>query len=90
VALDRGGVLNAALDEHGLNEFAPLTKAAGDMLYRELERGRLTARGLHRVRRVSRTLADLDGESGEIDEKHVITALGMRSRIGLSAVGQAA
>ena len=90
LALDRGGVLNAALDEHGLNEFAPLTKAAGDMLYRELERGRLTARGLHRVRRVSRTLADLAGESGEIDEKHVITALGMRSRIGLSAVGQAA
>ena len=46
---------------NGLNEFAPLTKAASELLQRELERGRLTARGLHRVRRVSRTLADLDG-----------------------------
>jgi magnesium chelatase family protein len=67
-----------------------MTKSAGDMLYRELERGRLTARGLHRVRRVSRTLADLGGVSGEIDEEHVVRALAMRSRIGLSAVGQAA
>ena len=90
MALDRSGMLNAALDEHGLNEFAPLSKAAGAMLYRELDKGRLTARGLHRVWRVARTLADLDENPGEIDEANVITALGMRARIGLSAVGQAA
>ncbi|HZI44263.1 MAG TPA: YifB family Mg chelatase-like AAA ATPase [Ilumatobacter sp.] len=90
LALDRSGMLNAALDEHGLNEFAPLSKSAGAMLHRELEKGRLTARGLHRVWRVARTLADLDANAGQIDEANVITALGMRARIGLSAVGQAA
>jgi magnesium chelatase family protein len=90
LALERSGMLNAALDEHGLNEFAPLSKPAGAMLYRELEKGRLTARGLHRVWRVARTLADLDTNAGEIDEANVITALGMRARVGLSAVGQAA
>jgi magnesium chelatase family protein len=90
LALDRNGVLNAALDEHGLNEFAPLSKAAGTMLHRELEKGRLTARGLHRVWRVARTLADLDENAGEIEEANVITALSMRARVGLSAVGQAA
>jgi len=90
LALERSGMLNAALDEHGLNEFAPLSKEAGRLLHRELDRGRLTARGLHRVWRVARTLTDLDGDPGEVDEAHVVTALGMRARVGLSAVGQAA
>jgi magnesium chelatase family protein len=90
MALERSGMLNAALDEHGLKEFAPLSKAASAMLHRELDRGRLTARGLHRVWRVARTLTDLDGNAGEIDEAKVIIALGMRARIGLSAIGQAA
>ncbi len=90
VALERSGSLNAALDDNGLNEFAPLTKGASELLRREVERGRLTARGLQRIRRVSRTLADLDGQPDAIDEMFVISALGMRARIGLSAVGRAA
>ena len=90
VALERSGSLNAALDDNGLNEFAPLTKGASELLRREVERGRLTARGLQRIRRVSRTLADLDGQPDAIDEMFVISALGMRTRIGLSAVGRAA
>jgi magnesium chelatase family protein len=89
-ALERSGTLNAGLDEHGLNEFAPLSKAASSTLHRELEKGRLTARGLHRVWRVARTLADLDQNAGVVEESNVLTALSMRARIGLSAVGQAA
>ena len=89
-ALERSGTLNAALDEHGLNEFAPLSKAASATLQGELEKGRLTARGLHRVWRVARTLADLDENAGVVEESNVLTALSMRARIGLSAVGQAA
>jgi magnesium chelatase family protein len=89
-AVERGGMLNAALDDNGLNALAPLSHGASALLYRELDRGHLTARGLQRIRRVSRTLADLDGEAGEIDELFVVAALGMRSRVGLSAVGQAA
>jgi magnesium chelatase family protein len=90
LAFDRSGMLNAALDDNALNQFASLTKGAGRLLHGEVERGRLTARGLQRIRRVSRTLADLDGQPESVDEMHVITALGMRARIGLSAVGRAA
>jgi hypothetical protein len=35
-------------------------------------------------------LADLDQDAGVVEESNVLTALSMRARIGLSAVGQAA
>ncbi|MGA1440765.1 MAG: YifB family Mg chelatase-like AAA ATPase [Ilumatobacteraceae bacterium] len=90
-ALERCGSLNAALDDDRLAEFAPLEPAAADHLRSQLERGRLTARGYHRVRRVSRTLADLAGlVDGPIPEEFVVAALSMRSRIGFASVGQAA
>ncbi len=44
-----------------LDELAPLSPGAEAVLRRELEADRLTGRGLHRVRRVARTLADLRG-----------------------------
>jgi magnesium chelatase family protein len=91
VALERGGMLNAGLGEAQLNELAPLDPEAAALLRSEMERGRLTARGYHRVRRVARTLADLAGEGGAaVAEQHVVVALGMRARVGLSAVGSAA
>jgi magnesium chelatase family protein len=90
-AAGRSGGLNAELDEHGLNEFAPLEAAAERCIRAEMERGRLTGRGYHRIRRVARTLADLAGRAdGPIDEGDVTTALTMRARVGLSAVGAAA
>jgi magnesium chelatase family protein len=87
----RSGALNASLDDQGLAEFAPLETSASSLLREELERGRLTARGYHRVRRVARTLADLAGGIDDpISDEFVITALGMRTRVGLSKVEQAA
>jgi magnesium chelatase family protein len=91
VAIERGGALNARLDEQQLDELAPLDVAAAGLLRDEMERGRLTARGYHRVRRVARTLADLAGRhDGPIGEAQVVGALGMRARVGLSSIGQAA
>lgn len=91
VAIERCGHLSAELDDVMLHEFAPLDPAAEHLLRDELERGRLTGRGYHRVRRVARTLADLAGDvDGLIDEGHVVTALMMRSPIGLSVTGAAA
>jgi magnesium chelatase family protein len=91
VAVARNGSLNAALDDQLLDEFAPLDDAAAALIRDEIERGRLTGRGYHRVRRVARTLADLAGDHDRsIGEGHVALALGMRSRVGLSAVGQVA
>jgi magnesium chelatase family protein len=40
---------------------------------------RLSARGFHRVLRVARTLADLDGKSG-VERIHIAEALAYRSR----------
>jgi len=91
VAFARSGGLNAELDEQGLNEFASLDLDAERCIRAEMERGRLTGRGYHRVRRVARTIADLAGRSDQpIEERDVVSALGMRARVGLSAVGAAA
>lgn len=90
-AFGRGGVLNADLDERGLQEFAPLDPDADRCIRAEMERGRLTGRGYHRIRRVARTIADLRGGADRaICEADVALALTMRARIGLSAVGAAA
>lgn len=87
IAIKRNGSLNAALDGPDLDTYAPLTPAASDLLMAEMERGRLTARGYHRIRRVARTLGDLSGESEQdVGEEHVATALSMRARVGFSAV----
>jgi magnesium chelatase family protein len=45
---------------------------------------RLTARGYHRVLKVARTLADLDGED-RIGRIHLAEALSYRSRIDQAA-----
>jgi len=90
-ALARSGGLNADLDEHGLNEFAPLDSDAERCIRDEMERGRLTGRGYHRIRRVARTLADLGGGVDRaIEERDVVAALTMRARVGSGITGAAA
>ena len=72
-----------------LDGCAPLTVEARKMLRMELERYRLSARGYHRVRRVARTLADLDPVQSEvITAHHVVMALQLR--IQVIAEGRAA
>jgi magnesium chelatase family protein len=41
------------------------------------ERFRLTARGYHRILRLARTIADLDGDA-QVSQPHVAEALGYR------------
>jgi magnesium chelatase family protein len=61
------------------------------MLRYELERERLTGRGYHRIRRVARTLADLDGDlSASVGEQHVAMALQLRVRLRVSMREQVA
>ena len=81
VAFDRQGMLNARLSGELLDQFAPVTKQGLALLRRELENGRLTGRGLHRIRRVARTLADRDGHIDDVDDAHIATALALRARI---------
>jgi magnesium chelatase family protein len=77
-ALSRGGMLNGSIPAAALDDVAPLSSPAAAVLAKALERRCLTGRGLHRVRRVARTLADLDGRTGPIGAGHAELALHMR------------
>lgn len=79
LAADRGVRANAELAPARLDQVAPLTPAARRVLERRLRLGSLSARGLHRVRRVARTLADLDGGGSTVEEEHVCAALELRA-----------
>lgn len=83
-ALERQGFLNARLSADDLDRFAPLSDDARNLLRRELETGRLTGRGLHRVRRVARTLADRAGDTDVIEEDLIASALALRARVAPS------
>ncbi|HEX6145279.1 MAG TPA: YifB family Mg chelatase-like AAA ATPase [Acidimicrobiia bacterium] len=53
------------------------TEAARRLVSSAVGRAVLTARGADRVRRVARTIADLEG-SAQVDEEHVAEAIGLR------------
>jgi magnesium chelatase family protein len=78
LAVARGHGLNATVPARLLDEVMPLARGAEAVLRTELERERLSGRGLHRVRRVARTLADLAEEPGPVGERWVRLALDMR------------
>jgi magnesium chelatase family protein len=80
-ARSRGVGCNAELPAGVLDEVAPLTPAALAMLEHRLRVGTLSGRGLHRVRRVARTIADLAGAGDVVDEDHVCLALGLRAEV---------
>jgi magnesium chelatase family protein len=74
----RGVRSNAELPSDRLDEVAPLSAAARRLVERRLRLGELSARGLHRVRRVARTLADLEGAPDVVGDEHVAAALQLR------------
>jgi magnesium chelatase family protein len=73
----RGHGPNSTLTVATLDEVAPLTADARAIMRSELDQGRLSGRGLHRVRRVARTLADLRGAE-EVEAGDLVTALQLR------------
>jgi magnesium chelatase family protein len=74
----RGVPCNALLPAARLDEVAPLSDGATRLLHGVLRAGRLSARGLHRVRRVARTIADLEGAPLELAPAHIAAALSLR------------
>jgi magnesium chelatase family protein len=78
VAATRGVRCNAQLAPQSLDRFAPLSPDAAALLERRLRAGALSARGLHRVRRVARTLGDLDGTGPLIGTRQMAEALHLR------------
>lgn len=83
LAFDRCGCANSALTREQLDLATPLSKTAEQRLRRELEAGYLTGRGYHRVRRVARTVADLNGAPEVVDDAHLNLALMMRVDLAL-------
>jgi magnesium chelatase family protein len=81
LATARGVACNAALPSSQLDVNAPLERDARQLLEARLRQGRLSARGLHRVRRVARTLADLGGRDGPIGLDDVHAALVLRAEV---------
>lgn len=78
-ARERGVRANALLPAGRLDEVAPLTSGAKELLREALEANELTGRGLTRIRTVALTVADLMGEEA-IDDTIVASALSLRTR----------
>jgi magnesium chelatase family protein len=78
VASTRGVRCNAEIAPGLLDELCPLTPDGAALLERRLRAGALSARGWHRIRRVARTLGDLDDVGPVIGERQVAEALHLR------------
>lgn len=74
---DSGMRTNADLSGSALDQVAELDTESRDMLTRAADRFRLSARSYHRILRVARTIADLDG-SDAIAKPHLAEALSYR------------
>lgn len=73
----RAGKANAALDQAQTERDCRLPEVGQQLLERAVERLQLSARSTHRILRVARTIADLDG-SESIGVPHVTEAIGYR------------
>ncbi len=71
---------NARLDADGLDRHAALDEACRSLLERAARARGLSARALQALRRVARSVADLEGEE-RITPAHMAQALSMRSKL---------
>ena len=76
-AAERGVRVNADLHGKALDAVAPLPTRRPNVLESALRAGRLSGRGVNRVRAVARTIADLRGDV--VDAEHVALALSLRA-----------
>ncbi len=77
-AIQRTGSVNGEIPAAQLDEIVPLTDSARKILETALSQGRLSARGVGRVRTVSRTIADLEGGGDEVTVEQLCLAMSLR------------
>lgn len=75
--LQRAGMANAQLDQSATQRDCTLAAAEQDLLEQAMERLQLSARSMHRILRVARTIADLAG-ADSIGRAHLTEAIGYR------------
>ena len=80
----RGVRVNADAEGALLEEVAAPDSEGRAMLTKVAERFGLSARGYHRVLRVARTIADLDGSDG-VRRNHIAEAVSYRLAVGIKA-----
>ncbi|HDZ3744364.1 TPA: YifB family Mg chelatase-like AAA ATPase [Vibrio cholerae] len=76
--LARSGKVNALLQSREIEQYCPLLKADAEFLESALHRLGLSIRAYHRIIKVARTIADLQGEA-QIARPHLAEALGYRA-----------
>lgn len=76
-----GEACNVEISTSDLERVATPDDAGRNLLIKAAESLQLTARGYHRVLRVARTIADLDG-SESVRRLHIAESLGLRRRSG--------
>jgi magnesium chelatase family protein len=81
LAAARGVSANADLPPGRLDDLASLTPSARRLLHALVDRGACTARGVHRIRRVARTISDLRGDVDRIGDDAVALAVQLRSSL---------
>lgn len=77
-AIARSGCINSSLDPGELDRVAPLSESARTILENALGQGRLSARGVGRVRSVSRTIADLEDGGEVVSVEQLCLAMSLR------------
>lgn len=77
IQLQRQGCLNGEMSAGQISKHCKPANSAEKLLLAYAQKNHLSARALHRICRVARTLADLD-EVSQIDKKHIATAIQYR------------
>lgn len=76
--LARGSKVNALLGSREIEDYCPLKKQDAQFLEEALHRLGLSIRAYHRIIKVARTIADLEGAQ-DIERNHLAEALGYRA-----------
>ena len=77
---DKGMTSNAELSAKNIKEFCPLDEATVSLLRQAAATMNISGRGFHRILKVARTIADLEGANA-IEASHVMEALQYRQKM---------
>ena len=77
VQLQRNGCVNSALSGRNLEQVCALKAKSKGLIQRAMDQLGLSARAYHRILRLARTIADLDG-AADIQATHLSEAIGYR------------